>query len=44
MEQAPYLRKDVSAVLIDDVEFEIECGIGLVSGISVRIVGGSFSS
>lgn len=43
VEQAPYLRKDVSAVLIDDVAFELECGIALVSAISDGIVGDRFS-
>lgn len=43
VEQAPYLRKDVSAVLIDDVAFELECGIALVSVISDGIVGDRFS-
>ena len=42
-EQAPYLRKDVSAVLIDEVAFELECGISLVSAISDGVVGDRFS-
>ncbi len=43
VEQAPYLRKDVSAVLIDDVAFELECGIALVSAISDGMDGDRFS-
>lgn len=43
MEQAPYLRKNVSAVLLDDAAFEIECGIALVGAISDGIENGHFS-
>ena len=43
VEQALYLRKDVSAVLIDDVASELECGIALVSAISDGIDGDRFS-
>ena len=43
VEQALYLRKDVSAVLIDDVAFELECGIALVSAIRDGIAGDCFS-
>ena len=43
VEQAIYLRKDVSAVLIDDVAFELECGIALVIAIRDGIAGDCFS-
>lgn len=43
MEQAPTLRKDISAVQMDDVAFEFECGIALVAIISDSIQSKRFS-